>query len=254
VRQTFPAQVGAKTRQLAYKWAYKCTFNVIAPPAERSSPLGNSPNAPAGQLPSFFARPSERDTQRETDRETKRERETERERHTHRVRDRPRETERDLDARSFSSRAPNDPPPPPPTWVWVDLYVPNAVQPYARLARMDKPIGTLLLLWPCWWSTALAAQLPHELADPKLLALFGVGAFIMRGAGCTINDMWDADFDRRVARTRSRPLANGDLTHAQAWGFLGVQLMGGLAILLSLPHTLYCFQVGATSLPMVRWL
>ena len=73
----------------------------------------------------------------------------------------------------------------------------------------------------------------------------------MRGAGCTINDMWDADFDRRVARTRSRPLANGDLTHAQAWGFLGVQLMGGLAILLSLPHTLYCFQVGATSLPMV---
>lgn len=150
-----------------------------------------------------------------------------------------------LDALSFSSSSSNDPPP-----TWVELYLPDAAQPYARLARMDRPIGTLLLLWPCWWSAALAAQ-AHELPDPKLLALFGVGAFIMRGAGCTINDMWDADFDRRVTRTRNRPLASGELTHAQAWGFLSVQLMGGLAVLLYLPHTFYCFQLGAASLPLV---
>lgn len=73
----------------------------------------------------------------------------------------------------------------------------------------------------------------------------------MRGAGCTINDMWDADFDKRVTRTRSRPLASGELTHTQALGFLSVQLTAGLGILLSLPHTLYCFQLGAASLPLV---
>ena len=91
---------------------------------------------------------------------------------------------------------------------WVELHLPHSLQPYARLARMDKPIGTFLLLWPCWWSTGLAAD--HQLPDPHLLALFGVGAFVMRGAGCTINDMWDADFDKRVTRTRSRPLASGE--------------------------------------------
>jgi 4-hydroxybenzoate polyprenyltransferase len=73
----------------------------------------------------------------------------------------------------------------------------------------------------------------------------------MRGAGCTINDMWDADYDKRVTRTRSRPLASGELTHTQALGFLAVQLTAGLGILLSLPHTLYCFQLGAASLPLV---
>ena len=73
----------------------------------------------------------------------------------------------------------------------------------------------------------------------------------MRGAGCTINDMWDADFDKRVTRTRTRPLASGELTHAQAMGFLALQLSTGLGVLLSLPHTFQCFQLGAASLPLV---
>jgi 4-hydroxybenzoate polyprenyltransferase len=115
---------------------------------------------------------------------------------------------------------------------------------------MDKPIGTWLLLWPCWWSTALAAPI-GEIPDVSLLALFGVGAFVMRGAGCTINDMWDADLDGRVARTSSRPLASGDLSHTQALKFLALQLSTGLAVLVSLPQTWYCFQLGAASLPLV---
>ena len=138
----------------------------------------------------------------------------------------------------------------PPMVGWVDRVLPVSLRPYARLARMDKPIGTWLLLWPCWWSTALAAT-PGHLPDPYLLTLFGVGAFVMRGAGCTINDMWDADLDKRVARTATRPLAAGDLTHQQALAFLAVQLTTGLGVLLSLPHTLFCFQLGAASLPLV---
>lgn len=128
--------------------------------------------------------------------------------------------------------------------------LPSSLQPYARLARLDKPIGTMLLLWPCCWSTALAAP-PGCFPDPTLLALFATGSFVMRGAGCTINDMWDADYDRSVARTRARPLASGELSYGQALTFLAAQLTAGLGVLLSLPHTAYTFQVGAASLPLV---
>lgn len=138
----------------------------------------------------------------------------------------------------------------PPVLTWVDDYLPRGVRPYARLARIDKPIGTWLLLWPCAWSTALAA--PYgQLPDPKLLGMFAAGAFIMRGAGCTINDLWDQDIDSQVTRTVSRPLAAGDLTTPQAIGFLALQLSAGLGILLSLPHLEYCFVWGAASLPLV---
>lgn len=136
----------------------------------------------------------------------------------------------------------------PPIWTWVDNYLPEKAQPYARLARIDKPIGTWLLLWPCAWSTAIAAE---TMPDPKLLGLFTAGAFIMRGAGCTINDLWDQDIDRKVTRTVSRPLASGDLTTQQAIGFLALQLSAGLGVLLSLPHLEYCFVWGAASLPLV---
>eukprot|EP00522_Entomoneis_paludosa_P003695 CAMPEP_0172473294 /NCGR_PEP_ID=MMETSP1065-20121228/68781_1 /TAXON_ID=265537 /ORGANISM="Amphiprora paludosa, Strain CCMP125" /LENGTH=413 /DNA_ID=CAMNT_0013231465 /DNA_START=407 /DNA_END=1648 /DNA_ORIENTATION=- len=138
----------------------------------------------------------------------------------------------------------------PPVLTWVDQYLPISWQPYARLARIDKPIGTWLLLWPCGWSTALAAT-PGTLPDVSLLALFGLGALTMRGAGCTINDMWDRDVDRAVARTQTRPLAAGDVTMHQAWAFLALQLTTGLGVLVSLPHTWYCFQWGAASLPLV---
>lgn len=84
------------------------------------------------------------------------------------------------------------------------------LNPYLRLARMDKPIGTMLLLWPCTWSIAMAAPL-GAWPDPALIGLFSVGAFVMRGAGCTINDYWDRDIDGRVSRTRSRPIAAGEV-------------------------------------------
>jgi 4-hydroxybenzoate polyprenyltransferase len=92
---------------------------------------------------------------------------------------------------------------------------------------------------------------PGNLPDPVLLGLFGAGAFVMRGAGCTINDMWDQDLDQSVARTASRPLAAGEITRAQAATFLVAQLAAGLAVLLMLPHTWYCFQWGCLSLPLV---
>lgn len=136
----------------------------------------------------------------------------------------------------------------PPTW--VEQYLPEPLQPYAYLARIDKPIGTWLLLWPCCWSTALAAA-PGALPDAQLLALFGIGAFCMRGAGCTINDLWDKDLDKQVVRTANRPLASGVLTTNQAIGFLGLQLATGLAVLVNLPHTYYCVQLGVASLPLV---
>jgi 4-hydroxybenzoate polyprenyltransferase len=138
----------------------------------------------------------------------------------------------------------------PPILTWVDTYLPVQWQPYARLARADKPIGTWLLLWPCFWSTAVAAP-AGSLPDPTLLALFATGAFVMRGAGCTVNDLWDRDVDAQVARTASRPLANGDVSVPQAVGFLAAQLTTGLAVLLSLPNTWYCFQWGVASLPLV---
>ncbi|XP_016402394.1 4-hydroxybenzoate polyprenyltransferase, mitochondrial-like [Sinocyclocheilus rhinocerous] len=80
---------------------------------------------------------------------------------------------------------------------WDCERSPASVQPYLRLMRLDKPIGTWLLYLPCMWSIGLAAD-PGCLPDLRMLALFGVGALLMRGAGCTINDMWDKDFDKKV--------------------------------------------------------
>lgn len=85
--------------------------------------------------------------------------------------------------------------------------------------RLEKPIGTWLLAWPCFWSIALAAP-PGSLPDLRLLALFGAGAVLLRGAGCTVNDLWDRELDRQVERTRSRPLAAGTVTPVQAIGEL----------------------------------
>lgn len=82
---------------------------------------------------------------------------------------------------------------------------PKALQPYLKLMRLDKPIGSWLLFWPCSWSIASAAH-AGCFPDPYMLALFGTGAVIMRGAGCTISDMWDRDIDAKVVRTASRPL------------------------------------------------
>mmetsp|Transcript_101518 Transcript_101518/g.206096 ORF Transcript_101518/g.206096 Transcript_101518/m.206096 type:complete len:422 (+) Transcript_101518:156-1421(+) len=100
-------------------------------------------------------------------------------------------------------------------------------------------------------TTTTALSLVDVLPDPKLLGLFTVGAFVMRGAGCTINDLWDRDLDREVARTKTRPLAAWILTPFQAMIWLGLQLSVGLGVLLSLPNTEYCFGWGVASLPIV---
>lgn len=125
---------------------------------------------------------------------------------------------------------------------------PASLQPYLRLIRFDKPIGTWLLYWPCTWSIALAAE-PGCLPDLKMLALFGAGAFFMRAAGCIINDMWDKDFDSKVARTKTRPLAAGEITQFQALVCLSTQLSCALAVLLQL--NTYSIILGAASLGIV---
>ena len=111
---------------------------------------------------------------------------------------------------------------------WADRYAPAALVPYIRLARLDRPIGTWLLLFPGWWAIALAAP---GWPDWRLMALFGIGAVAMRGAGCTLNDIIDRDFDARVARTRTRPLPSGAVTLGQAALFMGLLLAVGAAVL-----------------------
>lgn len=114
---------------------------------------------------------------------------------------------------------------------WVDRFLPPSLRPYARLARFDRPIGTWLLLLPCWWSTALAAR--GEVRW-DLFVLFGIGALSMRGAGCVINDLWDRDIDAKVARTADRPLASGAIGVPAALIYLGLLLLIGLAVLVQL--------------------
>jgi 4-hydroxybenzoate polyprenyltransferase len=117
---------------------------------------------------------------------------------------------------------------------WVDRRLSARVRPYARLARLDRPIGTWLLLFPGWWGISLAAR---HWPDPVLMALFALGAVVMRGAGCTLNDIADRDYDAQVARTQLRPLPSGAVTVPQAVAFLALQLALGAAVLFSLNRT-----------------
>ena len=112
------------------------------------------------------------------------------------------------------------------------------------LARWDRPIGSWLLLWPCWWGMTLAAPWP----DPWRVLLFAIGAIAMRGAGCVINDLADRDLDARVERTRRRPLASGQLGIPQALAFLAIQLLVGLAVLLTFNPS-----PSASRSPSCRW-
>src|SRR6204780_2710906 len=114
---------------------------------------------------------------------------------------------------------------------WVDTLAPAWTRPYLRLARLDRPIGSWLLLLPCWWAVGLAAWVPGDPIDLWHTLFFFVGAFAMRGAGCTWNDIVDRDLDGRVERTRSRPIPSGQGSPAQAGAFLGAPAVGGLAVL-----------------------
>lgn len=109
--------------------------------------------------------------------------------------------------------------------------LPRAWQPYARLARLDRPIGWWLLLLPCWWSAVIAARISGHGPSLPLLILFLIGAVAMRGAGSTWNDITDRDLDARVARTMSRPLPSGAVSTRQAFLFLAAQLAIGLLVL-----------------------
>lgn len=114
---------------------------------------------------------------------------------------------------------------------WVDRFAPHWLKPYARLARWDRPIGFWLLFWPCGFSLALAALANAERGmNWVALVLMLVGAIAMRGAGCTLNDIVDADLDAKVARTRSRPIPAGQVTKRQAAVFLALQLLVAVAI------------------------
>ncbi|XP_045118574.1 4-hydroxybenzoate polyprenyltransferase, mitochondrial-like isoform X2 [Portunus trituberculatus] len=152
------------------------------------------------------------------------------------------------------------PPPAPPPPLHLDygptptipqrlvLSSPPTLAAYMQLMRLDRPIGTWLLFWPCGWSLALSAA-PGCLPDLWLMTLFGVGAMVMRGAGCTINDMWDKDFDGKVARTAGRPLASGRLSQFDALVFLGAQL--GLGCLILQELNFYSVCLGAASMGLV---
>src|SRR5476651_1858232 len=116
---------------------------------------------------------------------------------------------------------------------WVDTRAPQWSRPYLRLSRLDRPIGSWLLLMPCWWSAALAARVIGDAGRlPLILVLFFIGAFVMRGAGCTWNDITDRDLDAKVERTRSRPIPAGHVSVPQAYAFLVLQALIGLPVLL----------------------
>jgi 4-hydroxybenzoate polyprenyltransferase len=132
---------------------------------------------------------------------------------------------------------------------WVDGLAPAWSRPYLRLARLDRPIGWWLLLLPCWWSTALAADAARAWPNPLTLLLFLIGAIVMRGAGCTWNDLVDRDLDAKVERTRSRPIPSGQVSIAGAWAFLVLQALIGLAVLLTFNR--FAIMVGIASLATV---
>src|SRR6202040_2963465 len=133
---------------------------------------------------------------------------------------------------------------------WVDTHAPQWSRPYLRLSRLDRPIGSWLLLMPCWWSAALAAGVIGNIGQlPLIIALFFVGAFVMRGAGCTWNDITDRDLDAMVERTRLRPIPAGQVSVPQAVAFLVVQALIGLAVLLQFNR--FAIATGIASLAIV---
>lgn len=133
---------------------------------------------------------------------------------------------------------------------WVDRGAPAWARPYLRLARADRPIGSWLLLLPCWWSAALAAVAAGvRWPDWKLLLLFAIGAVAMRGAGCTWNDILDRNLDRAVERTRSRPIPSGQVSVKGALVFLAALALAGLCVLVQLNR--FAIATGIVSLAVV---
>jgi len=133
---------------------------------------------------------------------------------------------------------------------WVDTLAPARIRPFLRLARADRPIGAWLLLLPCWWSAGLAAiAAGRAYPNPWHVVLFFIGAFVMRGAGCTWNDIVDRNLDAMVARTRSRPIPSGQVSVRGAAAFLVLQALIGLAVLLQFNR--FAVLTGIASLAIV---
>jgi 4-hydroxybenzoate polyprenyltransferase len=132
---------------------------------------------------------------------------------------------------------------------WVDGLAPPSARPYLRLARLDRPIGSWLLLIPCWWSVGLAGMRAGQFPSLWHIVLFFVGAFAMRGAGCTWNDLVDRDLDARVERTRSRPIPSRQVSVAQATAFMLAQALIGLAVLLQFNR--FTVYVGLASMSVI---
>ena len=119
---------------------------------------------------------------------------------------------------------------------WVDTKAPDDLRPYLRLSRIDRPIGTWLLLLPCWWGAllgALAAPESLSLTTLWILLACGAGSVLMRGAGCTWNDISDRDIDRLVERTHNRPLAAGEVTLREALIWMAIQMIASFLLLLT---------------------
>jgi 4-hydroxybenzoate polyprenyltransferase len=131
---------------------------------------------------------------------------------------------------------------------WVERWLPAGWRPYARLSRLDRPIGTWLLLLPGWWAIALARPENAPL-DHGLILLFGIGALVMRGAGCTFNDIVDRDFDGQVERTRLRPIPSGQVSVSRAWLWLLAQALVGFLILIQMNDL--AIWLGVASLGLV---
>ena len=122
---------------------------------------------------------------------------------------------------------------------WVDRFAPAFSRPYLRLSRADRPIGTWLLLLPCWWSFSLAVLHDGQFSDYDrwLIVAMAIGSFLMRGAGCTWNDITDRDLDAQVARTKSRPIPSGQVTTRGAALWMVIQTLISACILLTFNST-----------------
>lgn len=135
---------------------------------------------------------------------------------------------------------------------WIDRWVPAPARPYLLLSRLDRPIGTWLLLIPCWWGLALAPR-PSGFgwSDLWYAILFAVGAVVMRGAGCTVNDILDRAFDAQVARTQSRPIPSGAVGVRAALTWLLAQLAAGFIVLILFPWPVVGLGVASLALVFV---
>ena len=132
---------------------------------------------------------------------------------------------------------------------WVNRFAPKKLRPWLWLMRADRPIGVWLLLWPCWWSVALASRAIDVFPDPVLLLLFAIGAFAMRSAGCIYNDILDRDIDAKVARTQARPLASGQISVKSAMVLIVALCLVGLAVLIQ--FNLFAICLGFASVGIV---